>query len=191
MGQQFHPVVVLPTSYEVADFTGKDTPQYGSPWVVGRYAEKRPSMYTQGLFGGTRILHMGVDLGGPVGVAVHAFDTGVILHVGYNSQQGDYGHVVVTEHDFDGRPLYALHGHLSRASTLRWQTGQPFDKGEVLGWLGDVEENGGWPPHVHFQLSWRKPDGHDMPGVVDPKDEQAARRLYPDPRMVLGEIYSD
>jgi len=191
MRQQFHPVVVLPTSYQVADFTGEITSEYATPWVVGRYAEHRPAMYTQGLFGGSRTLHMGIDLGGPVGVAVHAFDAGHILHVGYNAQPGDYGHVIVSEHQYDGRALYALHGHLSRSSTVRWKPGQTFSKGDVLGWLGDIEDNGGWPPHVHFQLSWNRPNTCDMPGVVDPKEEQSARRLYPDPRMVLGNIYTD
>jgi len=44
-------------------------------------------------------------------------------------------------------------------------------------------------PHVHFQLSLYPPETHDMPGVVTPKDRAEALLKYPDPRLVLGELY--
>jgi murein DD-endopeptidase MepM/ murein hydrolase activator NlpD len=135
-------------------------------------------MYTQDLFAGRRCLHVGVDLGGPAGVAVHAFADGRVLHAGYNPAPGDYGHVVVTEHTVDGRPLYALHGHLSAATLTLVSPGDAVARGQVIGWLGAEHENGGWPPHVHFQLSWERPAR---------REEMLAR--YPDPRMVLGPIY--
>ena len=50
--------------------------------------------------------------------------------------------------------------------------------------------NGGWDPHLHFQLSLIEPITHDMPGVVNPKDrEEALLKNYPDPRLVMGTIY--
>ena len=61
--------------------------------------------------------------------------------------------------------------------------------GQVIGWLGAETENGGWPPHVHFQLSWERPETHDMPGAVDPADRAAALKRYPDPRLVLGPLW--
>ena len=45
-------------------------------------------MYTRALFSGARPVHMGVDLGGPVGTAVHAFSEGVVLHSGVNPTDG-------------------------------------------------------------------------------------------------------
>ena len=153
----FHPVVVLPSLAVVLDLGTRPPEVPPTPWSIGRYDELRPAMYTTDLFRGGRCLHVGVDLGGPVGTAVHAFWRGRILHRGYNAAAGDYGHVLVTEHDL-GVPLYALWGHLSRASVTRWEPGAAFDTGEVLGWLGDEHENGGWPPHVHFQLAWERPE---------------------------------
>uniref|UniRef100_A0A0C3SWS6 Peptidase M23 domain-containing protein n=1 Tax=Guillardia theta (strain CCMP2712) TaxID=905079 RepID=A0A0C3SWS6_GUITC len=44
--------------------------------------------------------------------------------------------------------------------------------------------NGGWPPHLHFQLSLQQPTTHDMPGVVAKKDHDEALRLFPDPQLV-------
>lgn len=190
----FHPVVVLPRGYVVADFSGPTLADPGTPWAVGRYDELRPAMYTQELFAGDpgaarRTLHIGVDLGGPAGTAVHAFADGRVLHLGYNAAPGDYGHVIVTEHRVDGAPLYALHGHLSAASIAGKSPGDRILRGQVIGWLGHEGENGGWPPHLHFQLALERPETHDMPGVVDPAERAVMLARYPDPRRVLGPIY--
>lgn len=160
-----------------------------TPWTIGRYDEPRPALYQQDLFGGTRNLHVGLDLGGPAGVAVHAFSAGVVVHAGHNPAPGDYGYVLVTEHDHGGRALYALWGHLSAASVVRSPAGTRFEAGRVLGWLGDESENGGWTPHLHLQLCWDRPETHDLPGVVDATEREAALGRYPDPRMVLGPLY--
>lgn len=40
-----------------------------------------------------RDIHIGVDVGGPVGTAVHAVADGVLHSVGYNPAPLDYGHV--------------------------------------------------------------------------------------------------
>ena len=183
----FHPVVVLPPDAVVLDLT-RPHGQSASRWTIGRYDEDRV-IYDQPLFGGVRTVHVGVDLGGPVGTAVHAFADGEVLHAGYNPAPGDYGHVVVTAHELDGRPLYALHGHLSSASLRVSPVGRQLAAGDVLGWLGDEAENGGWPPHVHFQLSWERPATHDLPGAVARDERVEALQRYPDPRVVLGPIY--
>ena len=67
--------------------------------------------------------------------------------------------------------------------------GQEIKKGEIIGWMGDRNENGDWPSHVHFQLSVNRPDTHDMPGVVSVNDIAKALASYPDPRLVLGDVY--
>ncbi len=189
---RFHPVVHLPDGYDVLDFTvpEADRPTSTSAWSVGRYDEDRV-IYTQDLFGGEerRTVHMGVDLGGPVGTPVHAFADGMVLHAGYNAAAGDYGHVVVTHHALEGVELYALHGHLDGATLQDSPRGRRFAAGEVLGRLGAEHENGGWPPHLHFQLSWGRPETHDLPGVVTRSERAAARERFPDPRLVLGPIY--
>ncbi|MEL6343516.1 MAG: peptidoglycan DD-metalloendopeptidase family protein [Myxococcota bacterium] len=186
----FHPIVLLPEDYVVLDFTGAGSaPERPPLWSVGRYDEVRPSLYTDALFSDGRSVHMGLDIGGPVGVAVHAFADGVIEHAGYNPAPGDYGHVLVTRHHLAGGPLYVLLGHLSAASTAQWSPGAAFPMGAVLGWLGAPSENGGWPPHVHVQLSLARPETHDLPGVVHLEERAAARARYPDPRRIAGALY--
>ncbi|MFT5582827.1 MAG: murein DD-endopeptidase MepM/ murein hydrolase activator NlpD [Cognaticolwellia sp.] len=186
---EFHPVVLLPPWAKLLDLSGPNPEIPPSAWSIGKYDELRPGVYTTALFGGSRHLHVGVDLGGPVGTAVHAFADGRILHQGYNPAAGDYGHVIVTEHSLGGRELFALHGHLSQSSIGLRQPGETFSQGQVIAWLGAEHENGGWPPHVHFQLSWERPETHDMPGAVDPADRAQALKRYPDPRRVLGPLW--
>jgi murein DD-endopeptidase MepM/ murein hydrolase activator NlpD len=179
--------MVMPDDAVVLDLTrGPAPPEL--VWTIGRYLEDR-AIYTQPLFGGRRTVHVGVDLGGPVGTPVHAFADGVVVQSGYNPAAGDYGHVVITEHTLDGVSVFALVGHLSAASVAASPVGRAVKAGDVLGWLGDFHENGGWPPHVHVQLGWERPETHDMPGAVQPADRDHARRRWPDPRVVLGRLY--
>ena len=46
------------------------------------------------------------------------------------------------------------------------RVGQVVERGERIGAFGAEHENGGWAPHVHFQVSLIPPATHDMPGVV-------------------------
>ena len=136
-----------------------------------------------------RDIHVGLDIAAPVGTAVHAFYDGRIAFQGDNDQAYDYGPTIITEHTWLGQTVFALHGHLSRKSLRQYTVGDAFAKGDIIGWLGTQEENGGWNPHVHFQLSLVKPETHDLPGVVSAADREWARVNYPDPRLVLGRLY--
>lgn len=190
----FHPVVHLPPGYEVFDFTSGYDPgrSLATGFGVGRYNEDRRGMYTSALFqrgDDARTIHVGVDLGAPVGTPVHAFFEGEIFLTGYNGAEGDYGHTLITRHELGGNPLWALHGHLSAASTAGKKPGQKISTGEVIAWLGDRHENGGWNPHLHFQLCLVEPLVCDLPGVVSRSQLAEALRIYPDPRLVLGPLY--
>ena len=188
-----HPVVLLPPHAVVVDLSAPPDrlilPDH--PWQIGRYDELR-GIYTTPLFTdgpAPRDLHVGLDLGGPAGVAVHAWAAGEVEHAGFNPAAGDYGHVLVCAHPVGDRVLYVLLGHLSAESLRRSPVGRRFAAGEVLGWLGEPHENGGWPPHLHVQLCWERPETHDLPGAVALADRAAALRRYPDPRLILGPIY--
>jgi murein DD-endopeptidase MepM/ murein hydrolase activator NlpD len=187
----FHPVVHLPDEYEIRDFSTRENPHRRAtlPFSIGRYDEDRVNMYDQEIFEGRRTVHMGIDIGAPIGTLVHSFWEGWIYACGYNREPGDYGHVIVTEHRLDGLSLWALYGHLSEPSIAGKLNGQKICHGEVLGTIGRETENGGWPPHLHFQLSYTRPATHDLPGVVAPADRAQALLDYPDPRLVLGPLY--
>ena len=185
----YHPVVHLPMDYTVLDLTDGSWESPETEFSIGKYDEVRPNLYNTELFGGERNVHMGIDIGGPVGTPCMGFMDGEISHFGDNPAAGDYGNVVITKHDIGGVPVWALYGHLDAASIEDKRVGQIVESGDVIAWFGAFEENGGWEPHLHFQLSLVEPETHDMPGVVAPGEREYSLEIYPDPRNVLGPLY--
>lgn len=64
--------------------------------------------------------------------------------------------------------------------------GRLFKKGERIGQVGRFGENGGWPPHLHFQIitDLMGKDG-DFPGVALPSQRKVWLSLCPDPNLIL------
>jgi murein DD-endopeptidase MepM/ murein hydrolase activator NlpD len=196
----FAHVIKLPETYEVYDFSAGYDPnrKRTSPFGVGRYNERRPGMYRSEIFSAesqnARDIHVGVDIAAPVGTPVHAFYEGAVFMADINPAKGDYGGTLITKHVLateagHERVLYALFGHLSHASVKNLRAGTVFKSGDRIAHVGDRTENGGWNPHLHFQLSWMQPERCDLPGVVNEKDLPWALATFPDPRLVLGQLY--
>jgi murein DD-endopeptidase MepM/ murein hydrolase activator NlpD len=158
-------------------------------------------MYETEIFGGVRNIHVGIDIGAPVGTSVHAFGEGKIHSFGINPEQGSYGPTIITEHDINlikssnllinnsSGKFWALHGHLSEQSLNGLEIGMKINSGDVIAKIGNENENGGWPPHLHFQLSLEEPETFDLPGVVEKSEIESALKKYPDPRIILGNLY--
>ena len=72
--------------YAVLDLTKGDwegqVAAAGTEWVVGRYDEVRVGVYNTPLFGGVRNVHIGIDIGGPVGTPVLAVSDGIVHSAG-------------------------------------------------------------------------------------------------------------
>jgi len=191
-GISFAPVMHLPEEVEVYDFTRGYDPSrtLQTPYGVGRYNEHRPGMYLGEQFvEGERNIHVGIDLAAPVGEPIYAFYGGTIFALGDNDRPYDYGPTLITRHEWLGQKVYALHGHLSRTCLERWAVGDGVEQGQVLGAVGSQEENGGWNPHLHFQLSLIEPTNCDLPGAVSQAHRAWALQVFPDPRLVLGPLH--
>ena len=211
----FHPVIHLPEEYHVLDLsrtaqfdTSKSTreKEHKGQYQIGKFDEVREELYNQPLFNqesSPRCVHMGIDIGAPVHTEVFSFDRGVVYAFGALKERGDYGHTVVIEYVWrdttplpcgenkiqQGQTYWALYGHLSAVSMTLLSERAHVNRGQLIGWLGGHEDNGGWPPHLHFQLSRSMPANHDLPGVVTLADRHQALNIYPDPRDILGAIY--
>ena len=187
----FNSIIDLPKNVHVNNFTNKKEFQNTKNlFSIGRYNEERPYMYNGDLFEkNDRFIHMGLDIGAPIGTAVKSFYNGEIFLFKYNKLKLDYGYTIITKHKLKNQSIYALYGHLSKTSIKDKRIGQKINSGETLGFLGNKQENGGWPPHVHFQLCLIKPKICDLPGVVSKKNHKIAQKIFPDPRLVLGKIY--
>lgn len=188
----FSPVMNLPQHLPVFDFSETYDPNrmLETPFGVGKYDEVRPTMYTEPQFAEqVRNIHMGIDLAAPAGTEVFVFYPGTLYACGNNALPQDYGPTVITEHYILGERIYALYGHLSMDTLDGLEVGQTLQQGAMVGRVGASTENGGWNPHLHFQLSRIKPDGFDLPGAVNTRRRAWARRAFPDPRLVLGPLY--
>lgn len=185
----------LLTTREEAVEHARQFPNPVKGFDVGRYDEDRRKMYTSALFdnssGSSRTVHVGIDIGAPVGTEVYAFEDGIVHSCGYNPEHGDYGHVIVIEHSLSlSSKVYALYGHLAK-TVLSNKAGDKISKGQVIGHVGNTDENGGWTgTHLHFQVAVNAPEKeHDMPGAVTLDDRSDALLEYADPRYIIGELY--
>lgn len=160
--------------------------------VVGRYLE--PGLvYRSRQFASksaereSRTIHLGVDLFVDSGTSVRAPFDGEVFLVNDNKDPLDYGPLVILEHKTDsGEQFFSLYGHLSRDSILRLSVGQKVSAGEAFATLGGPHENGGWPPHLHFQLTLDLMElGTDFPGVCRPSRVAIWTKFCPDPNLVL------
>lgn len=162
--------------------------------MIGRYDEAR-LVYSTPQFSvdsdelpEQRTVHLGIDLFNRPGTAIQAPLEGRIHSFADNDTAGDYGPTIILEHDTDGAaPFYTLYGHLSRESLSNLRIGTPVATGKRIGTIGQSSENGGWPPHLHFQLiTDMLGRTGDFPGVAAPSWRRVWKSVCPDPGSLLG-----
>jgi 4-aminobutyrate aminotransferase-like enzyme len=165
----------------------------GAEVGVGRYDEARlayssAQFVRQGNDGAEpRTVHVGLDLFMPAGTPVLAPLDGVVHSLQHNGLPLDYGPTIVLEHDPGGDvgPFWTLYGHLSLESLQAIGPGQRVARGDRVGTLGDLDVNGGWPPHLHFQIiADMLGRTGDYPGVAAPGERDVWLSICPDPNLI-------
>lgn len=180
----------------------------------GGYAEHRTIYQRSEHFNGAeepRRLHLGLDIWGAVGTPVWCPYEGKVHSFAFNQQFGDYGATIILEHEFlpnllaDQIPMgnkigkeqngekeqneklkfYTLYGHLSIQDIVGLKEGQVFESGSLLAHFGSETDNGGWPPHLHFQvmLDMQGMRG-DYPGVCRYSERDKYLRNCMDPVLI-------
>jgi murein DD-endopeptidase MepM/ murein hydrolase activator NlpD len=161
----------------------------GSTYGIGGYNEDRVLYRRSDLFGGeeARSIHLGIDIWGPAGTIVYAPMGGMVHSFKFNDQFGDYGATIILLHQLETISFYTLYGHLSLADLSKVQEGAYINRGQVIGHFGKPEENGHWPPHLHFQVieNIELKEG-DYPGVCKPSEAAYYLLNCPDPTPMLG-----
>jgi murein DD-endopeptidase MepM/ murein hydrolase activator NlpD len=133
-----------------------------------------------------RRLHLGVDIWGKADTPVYNPLPGKVHSFQNNDNFGDYGPTIIIEHNLDGFALYSLYGHLSRQSLDGLYTGKPINSNEQIATLGSMNENGHWPPHLHFQLMFDMQGRQgDYPGVCKFSERDIYLKNIPDPQLIL------
>jgi 4-aminobutyrate aminotransferase-like enzyme/Ser/Thr protein kinase RdoA (MazF antagonist) len=166
----------------------------GAAFGVGRYDEPR-MVYTSPLFGASsnptderRTIHLGMDLFVEPGTRLRAPLDGVVQVAANNVAPLDYGPLVILRHETsDGEKFFTLYGHLTKETLAGLKEGQRVRRGEEFARVGATAENGGWVPHVHFQIILDLLDlGTDFLGVAYASQRAVWTGLSPDPNLLLG-----
>jgi peptidoglycan LD-endopeptidase LytH len=129
-----------------------------------------------------RTIHLGVDIWCAAGTAVFAPFGGMVHSFAYNKNKGDYGATIILLHQLNAQSFYTLYGHLALSSLQGLAEGQYISRAQNFATLGQPHENGGWPPHLHFQVieDMEFKEG-DYPGVCTKADAARLLKNCPDP----------
>ena len=167
----------------------------GASYGYGGYGEVR-RVYTSPAFAEEtptgiryRTVHLGLDVWAPAGTRVRAPLPARIHSVGIDAAPLTYGPVVILQHNSPiGPTFYTLYGHLSTEDVVAYRSqlangrSVAFAAGDTVGTVGGRHENGGWPPHLHFQVIQDLQGMHgDYPGVAFPERAQEMLANCPNP----------
>ncbi len=165
----------------------------GKSTGLGRYSEVRP-FYTSESFEHEgndgpewRTLHLGLDIFKEADTPVYAPVDGIVHSVVDNAGNRNYGPTVILRHDVEPElRFYTLYGHLSRSTLIHLKPGDKVLAGDQFSSLGNFEENGGWTPHLHFQLilDLLGKQG-DFPGVALPTQGEVWKSICPNPWLLI------
>jgi len=173
---------------------GRELERNKKKYGAGRFLEAR-MLYSSPVFQfkqfsytEDRTIHLGTDLFAEAGTPVHAPAEGYVHLFSFNPGKLDYGHMIILKHPTSsGDEFYTLYGHLAKKSFDGIKPGKKIKKGEIFAWIGNMDENGGWSPHLHFQLATHLLGyGTDFPGVCKPWEKDAWQSISPDPNLFLN-----
>jgi 4-aminobutyrate aminotransferase-like enzyme/Ser/Thr protein kinase RdoA (MazF antagonist) len=165
-----------------------------APVWLGYYAEPR-LIYTDMAFrkgpwkaSNRRTVHLAVDVFMAAGTKIHAPMKSIVEFTDDRKGHLDYGGMVILRHETPaGDKFFTLYGHLDPGSFQKLEIGQSLKKGEPFAALGSSDQNGGWAPHIHFQLAYSTDGmGDDWAGVADPDELYLWCKLCPNPAAMLN-----
>lgn len=166
----------------------------GAKFGIGGYNEHR-TIYSRSAHFDTveepRRLHLGTDIWGEATTPIYNFYDATVHSFKFNDNFGDYGATIILQYQLDNLTLFALYGHLSLASLNGLAEGQFIPVGKQFANFGVKEENGYWPPHLHFQLMFDM-EGlkGDYPGVCQFSKKVSYLENCPDPALILKQTFT-
>ncbi|MBS1490406.1 MAG: aminotransferase class III-fold pyridoxal phosphate-dependent enzyme [Bacteroidetes bacterium] len=171
---------------------------HSSEVILGKYNEAR-AIYATPAYEVTtndgpswRTVHLGIDFFAQAGTSVCAAHDGVVHSFANNAMDRDYGPTIILEHFISpDLTFYTLYGHLNKECLSQLTIGKKIKRGDVIGLIGQRNENGNWTPHLHFQIMLDTL-GHqgDFPGVCEPQNTRVWNSMCPDPWLLLAGINS-
>lgn len=168
---------------------------------IGGYAEHRTIYRRSELFSATkkiepsdqvvideepRRFHLGIDIWGKPFTPVMAPLKGMVHSFAFNNAFSDYGATIILSHRLNNYSFFTLYGHLSLASIRNFREGDTINEGDVFAEFGIPQENGNWPPHLHFQIiKDMQVKAGDYPGVCKYSERESFMDNCPDADLIL------
>ena len=85
-----------------------------------------------------------------------------------------------------GVHFYTIYGHLNPEDVKNLWVGRTLREGRAFARVGSPEENGGWPAHLHWQVSLDMMGQRDVFfGAGHDEEWPMWRTLFPDPELLL------
>lgn len=152
----------------------------GKGWTVAQDFQD-----TYNYINGLRGQHLGEDWNygsgsDDVGQPVCSIGNGEVLSVSYipdkypsDPNKGGWGRVILIKHTLPKGSKYeyvvSLYGHLGidpkQKNYREIHKGDPVTRNQIIGYVGTKSENGGWSPHLHFEIrtpEFKKRFGSDL-----------------------------
>jgi 4-aminobutyrate aminotransferase-like enzyme/Ser/Thr protein kinase RdoA (MazF antagonist) len=135
-----------------------------------------------------RTVHIAIDVFANKGTKLFAPLEGEVFTAEYRDNHLDYGGVIILKHTTPNKDeFFTLYGHLDPIFLRNLKVGDKIKKGQSFCQLGAPDVNGGWAPHVHFQLALTTEGMEaDWPGVADPDDLSLWNAICPNPASLLN-----
>ncbi len=134
----------------------------------------------------SRTIHLGIDFWLPAKTPVHTILDGEVITAVNNAGDKEYGGLVILRHEVDELVFYTLYGHLAVASATKNKVGSHLMSGDLIGHLGETNENGIWATHLHFQVMLSLLDyKDDFPGVAYFNQLEVWKNICPDPNLLF------
>jgi murein DD-endopeptidase MepM/ murein hydrolase activator NlpD len=156
----------------------------GATHSYGGLYELRNQMWRGSYITPDKSTHLGIDYNVPVNQPVYCPVPGRVVDVWFDEDQnGGWGGRVIVE--AIGRGVHMVFGHLRHEGLPYRLLGREIGQGQIVGWIADYEETGGWWPHLHLHCmrgdlpaDFRTIDGYG--GFVSGLEQR-----HPDPALAL------
>jgi 4-aminobutyrate aminotransferase-like enzyme/Ser/Thr protein kinase RdoA (MazF antagonist) len=195
-GDPFHPMTVTSAAREpdkAAAWWDNYCASNNIALGIGPWGEER-TVYTSDIFqsrfveGTRRAYHLGLDLFMPAGTKLYTPLAATVKSVEIEEDPLGYGCLVALRHEPEGCPAFVtLWGHLAHEAARRLKAGDYLEAGALVGEMGMAAENGGWAPHLHFQISTDTSlAARDILGVGEARYLDVWKELFPDAAALAG-----
>ncbi len=167
--------------------------RYGFDLGIGPWGEAR-TVYAGEMFvsklidNRRRTRHLGLDLFMPIGTRVYTPMAATVVSVEIENEPLGYGCLVALRHEPAGCPAFVtLWGHLAHEALDRLKSGDRLEAGALVGKMGAPNENGGWAPHLHLQISTDTSlSAAEILGVGEERYLDVWAELFPDANAFAG-----